>query len=602
MNLPILNVIVALAILAVPILWASKGKGYGLWSALLNLICCIAAGGIAFAVWEPLVYKFVLPIDNNNNLLRNIGWSACLLAPYIVSLLVLRILVDTFIKANLKFSDAANFVGGVVFGLGAGIITMGIIVTSFSYMRVSKEALGYEPIGEDGGNLIYEHRLWIPVDALTVMFYESLSRFAFGSDTPLALHRPDAHIQGALTRFVAHDDDNKRIGYTHISPDAFKVLARYQIADSVPTDTLLTDTMTQTNTQMVVDIRGKELEGPARLYGFVIQFLPAAREASGQVVIGPGQVRLVCQDADATDGHAYNPIAIIAESDTKGVLFRYPANTPDFLVGSIGNAQSTAFGFEFAVPADLTPTELLVRGVRVPLTGDLAEPKAVYESVAKRDAAINGRRIFEDLGISVGGVGIGDIDTSQAVMIPFDNRGMPDGFLFSANLPYGYNLHVTTAKGGFLLDANNKITNGETTRPTAELTSRDVPRNLRVSEIAMPGDSRIVQITVAQRSQLSEFGKALDQAPDKKKPPYLIADDGRAFPCVGFVYSDGTEATIRFRPDALIDAYDRLPQLSVSKREESLVLFFLVNSDSNLTGLSLGNMQVASFPRSVRQQ
>ena len=92
--MPMFNIIIVLALIAAPIMWASKAKGYGMFSAMLNLFCCIVAGGIAFALWEPLLYTFVL--NKDQGALRDIGSTACLLIPYIVSLFVLRMIVDTF--------------------------------------------------------------------------------------------------------------------------------------------------------------------------------------------------------------------------------------------------------------------------------------------------------------------------------------------------------------------------------------------------------------------------------------------------------------------------------------------------------------------------
>lgn len=598
--MPMFNIIIVLALIAAPIMWASKAKGYGMFSAMLNLFCCIVAGGIAFALWEPLLYAFVL--NKDQGALRDIGSTACLLIPYIVSLFVLRMIVDTFVKANLKFSDAANFVGGMVFGLAAGVITTGITAVAFSNLRLPDEILGYQALtDEEAGNFVYKNTLWVPVDVLTVRFYETLSLGGFATENALALHMPSAHIQAALNRAVVRSEDDRRVGYTHIAPDAAKVVGRYEVDASL--DALRTDTMSLNSPQQILDINGEPITGDSTLHGFLVEFLPNAMEGSGQWVVGPGQVRLVCRNADNTQAKSFNAIAIVAESDTKGILARYPANSRNLLIGSVGAGKSAAFAFEYIVPKIWTPTELIIRGTRFPLSGELASPKLVFDSVVKRDSAILTRDLFEELGVKVGGVTIGNIDESLAISIPFDNRQMPAGLTYTSQIPYGFNIPVTDARSAFLLDEENKIINGDGEFTNELLTNRETARSLRVNNISTPGDVRVVQISLARTSQTTEFGQAMNNIPDKDKPPYLIASDGRAFPCVGYVYTDGITTNIRFKPDDLIDSYQRdVPQLSVSKREESLTLIFLVNSDSKLTGLSIGNVKAASFPREVTPQ
>lgn len=600
--MPMFNIIILLALIAAPIMWASKAKGYGMFSALLNLFCAIVAGGIAFALWEPLVYSFVLTNAKNESIVRNIGWTVCLLGPYVVVYFVLRLIVDTLIKANLKFSDAANFIGGFVFGLGAGIISTGITAIAFSNLRLPAEILGYEALSdEDAGNLVYRNKLWVPVDVLTAKFYETLSLGGFGSQNALALHMPDVHIQAALNRAVAHSEDDRRIGYTHIASDAVKIAGRYAVTASI--DALRTDTLSVSSPQQILDIRGEPITGESTLHGFVIEFQPGAREGSGQVVVGPGQVRLVARNADNTDAKVFNAIAIIAESDTKGVLSRYPVNSRNLYIGSVGSAQSSSFAFEYIVPNQWTPTELIIRGTRFPLQGDLAQPKLAFDTVAARDRAVVNRNLFEELGIKIGGTALANVDASNATMIPLGNQNMPTGLSFTPQLPYNFNIPITDARSKFLLDADNKMINGEGDFTNELLLNRETARSLRVNSFATPGDVRVVQVSIARTSQLSEFGNAINKLASKEDTPYLIAEDGRAFACVGFLYTDGTSTTIRFKPDALIHSYMRdVPQLSVSQRDESLVLFFLVNSDSRLTGLTIGTTQAAIFPRPVRQQ
>ena len=51
--------------------------------------------------------------------------------------------------------------------------------------RLPPALLGYAPVVQENGNLVYKKRLWIPADSITVGLYERLSMGAFSTPTPL---------------------------------------------------------------------------------------------------------------------------------------------------------------------------------------------------------------------------------------------------------------------------------------------------------------------------------------------------------------------------------------------------------------------------------
>ena len=76
------NLIIIGLVVLIAYWWSNEGA----FSALLHLVCVIAAGTIAFAVWEPIVFG-VLSVDGAFGGLLP---GSVLLGVFIVALLILR--------------------------------------------------------------------------------------------------------------------------------------------------------------------------------------------------------------------------------------------------------------------------------------------------------------------------------------------------------------------------------------------------------------------------------------------------------------------------------------------------------------------------------
>ena len=82
--LTVLNIIIIVVLLGMAAIWAT----YGFFSAFLHLVLVIVSGTIAFAVWEPIAYMLLgrMPL---------MAWGVGLLAPFALTLIVLRGVLDT---------------------------------------------------------------------------------------------------------------------------------------------------------------------------------------------------------------------------------------------------------------------------------------------------------------------------------------------------------------------------------------------------------------------------------------------------------------------------------------------------------------------------
>ena len=95
----------------------------GCFSSLLHLVCVIASGAIALAVWEPITMAIM-----GGSSFDNYAWGIVLVGVFAISLVCLRFVCDKLVPANLQFPTWANYAIGGVAGLGSGILTIGNLV------------------------------------------------------------------------------------------------------------------------------------------------------------------------------------------------------------------------------------------------------------------------------------------------------------------------------------------------------------------------------------------------------------------------------------------------------------------------------------------
>ena len=174
-------------------LWMTRG----FFSALLHLICTVVAGAIAFAVWEPFAYA-LLGMDTSGGItlfLHSSAWAIALFVPFAVSLAILRITVDSLVRANVKVHPAAEYVGGGVCGLLAGVVTSGILVLSIGFLRAEDRLFGYKPIDFAGAGYVQRtEKLWVPTDKIVATMYGTLSRTTLRTENNLGTLYPDLDI------------------------------------------------------------------------------------------------------------------------------------------------------------------------------------------------------------------------------------------------------------------------------------------------------------------------------------------------------------------------------------------------------------------------
>ncbi len=364
----ITGVLVSGFILAMILWWGSQG----IFTAFLHLTAVIAAGAIAFAIWEPLGLGLLLPRQGDYS--RGVA----LLSSFILALLLIRACYDNLIKFNMKFNQVTNLLGGGLCGFFTGVLTSGIMIIGMSMMPIGKDLYGYVPytVGTDGTVSQTQKLFPFAVDEMTASFYQRLSVGSFSSDTPLAEHHPDLARQAFMYRVVYEPDST-----LSATAAAVKINKIYEL------ETPVKEFSNDMATAIPDNIVAKNLH---KLYGVEVDISRAgAADADGTVRIPPTQIRLQVANPKNESGvferELLAPIGFTL-NDT-GTPIYHPIK--DALDTGYVLGDHAAIMWLFAVPKEDTVEFILVRQNRyrplnpIPLQKDPTQlTKALGEPVA----------------------------------------------------------------------------------------------------------------------------------------------------------------------------------------------------------------------------
>jgi hypothetical protein len=201
----LINVVIIILIGLIAYWWSNQG----FLSALLHLVCVITAASLALAWWEPIVV---------DNLLTMSWWSGlmpgtAMLITFIVALAILRMVSDKLAFGNTQLPRPIDMVGGGVLGAISGVLTVGLLLVGVGLIDQPAAILGHVGWGRNLEGQIDgpAEPLWLPVDAWTVGFLETLSVGSLHPDLggrPLAEWNPGLDQLAGLLRDRKSTMDN----------------------------------------------------------------------------------------------------------------------------------------------------------------------------------------------------------------------------------------------------------------------------------------------------------------------------------------------------------------------------------------------------------
>ncbi len=590
----------ALAIVAVLLLsyvWSLRG----FFSALVHLICVVIAGGIAFAVWEPVGYLLLssAPLRGFASGLVDIAWGLALALPFAISLGLLRALADGILRANAQVEPAINYIGGGVCGLLSAIISVGVLVIALGYVRRPPmpfyESLEYS--NASPGAVEQKREFLRPrVDEWTAALYTKLSERLFNTLNPLGRWAPHVADMPSANR-MSFDEGR---GRTALRPKDVKFIGTYAVGDmasGAPFTADLTGDEWNPGPQKPVDIHGEPLT-TGYVFGVAVNLQPGATDR-GQFLIGATQAQLVVESADRSERKVLHPIALCTQSDKTDTkeFARFRFDSPELYFASVGAATDRYMAFEFAVPTTsaqrFRPIAMYIKGCRINL--EASTQPAVFESTQERDDAVRSQSLF-------GGTdGAGrNLDSTGAAVVEYNPRRGIDSSQtgISTGASLGFSMQNT--------ERGTALTTVEAPRGGHEITTGDgnfninvtkmgnVDRNLRINGFAVPNDSVLVRVNVTDKVPTSLLADNAASA-DRSQPAQVMDPTGTAYDCVGYIYKDAERIRIRYTLESPLRMLSEAPAVSRSKSDQNMILLFRVNRGVKIEKFVIGSKVIAEF-------
>lgn len=531
----ILNLFVIGLVLLIAYWWGSQG----LFSSFLHLVATICAGAVALAVWEPL---HLLILEKTSNLLLNgMGRGLALLLPFLLCLLIFRVLLDKLAPANLKFPHWADLSVGGVLGFASGTIIVGLTLISFGFFQSKDDFMGYHGYQRSRGNgqVALINGLWYPAHQHTSRFYEAISKSSFGSSTSLAQYSPELGKQWTLYR-DSHDGGKAS---SFMNPEGMSVLGY-----------------------------ARDPENPQRLF-VEVRFNSRGFDFGRQLTITAAQVRLIEAPTSRTEvaDVAYPAAWFQGHDERTRQEFN---NYHEF--NSISNIMSSEPGkseldavFEFRVPADFSPENsrrramLEVKGIRYELPSlDAATP-----ALLRRMTPLNE---IEKL------IAGGDINSLVSV-----SNGIP-----------GLNASRNTLPAGLRVDDEYFLVSGRGVFPPNQ--EAIISRALRIKGIAETPGERVVQVNMSRGGAADVFA-LVDQGEVSIEDRLVLTDDrGNTYTPIGYYKRSGGEIEVDLRPAERMTRVDQFPRTTLGGTE-TLSVIFRVTDGVRLTYLQAGDVIIGQI-------
>jgi hypothetical protein len=539
-------------------------SGQGLFSSLLNLVATLLALVVAFSVWEPVVYGFLL------RAMPEPAWGIGLLLPFGVSLIVLRVVIDKVIGGNLHFSPAIDKAGGALFGFLAGVLTIGVIIMGVEFSGVG-DFFGYAGYDLDPtGGAKPASSLWVPADSIAASTVATFSDGAFaplGSDDslnnnfPPVSDHPGLAVQAAMFMQSAFVGQPGAIPARHSVRDENVNLAKagYFVVKELPNNAIGNDkakiALKPASPTVVVGVE-IAVQGPGG---------SGAADADGVYRVTRGQVSLTYMNKDETTGTAF-PIGYVQNGQAASLLA-----PGDYAYSSASDTVTHYWVFQ--VPPNATPKTIRVKGVRVNLPPKPStDPAAVAALIRAPGSAV--------AGTAPGTPG------SQAPALPtgLPSPGSAQLVTVSDRLPEAVSKNsLNTASIEF---SDKGIVRGE----GLVAGERGLGGNLAVTRFSHPENAVIVQVSLGTNTPESLLGKIMANATAVTQAPVLLDDAGNRYFAIGYLISQAGKYRIRFDAGDPIRALTQVPTNSASG-DDRVSLIYQVQKNAVLKSFDLGNAQ-----------
>jgi len=524
--------------------WANQG----FLSSLLHFVAVVCAGTLAFAFWEPLVMGVLL----KNLAFDNYAWGLSLGVLFLVALVVIRVAFDRLAPANVQIPHTADLIFGGIFGVGSGVLTVGILLISAGMIQGADELVGFKGWGREGRELSTAHggtthKLWVPAHTWTADFFEFISAGAFFPELgrrPLGQVYPDLdQVSWGLHR----DTYRQGTSRTSTPPDAI---------------TIPRDGVNMTDQRIFVDVVANN----------------KSYDHSQMFVLSRSQVRLLAYEGgdvsrgQVSAGFPDRWTQQVATGTATPIERTFLFDNPSHYVTSMPGLQEVRFQLEFPVgPNDheirpgAIPVYIQIKGVR-------------YELPAvQRGSAIEVR----------------DVPGSPGAPADDPNAPMAE----AGDIVIRHDLRpIISATINNLLSiehVDRALTEGQQTFRVGE---RGGTRETRIDRIFATEGTKIVRVDVGRRKLGDLHGPKREQAeqlaranPGTEDGPRLYDSSGNAYRPKGYIHATPDEATIKLTPSNLIRFVSELPYLPTDGTH-NLWLIYEIPVGATITSFRYGEL------------
>lgn len=537
--------IVVFVILAA--LWFSN---QGLFSSLLHLIVTLCAGALAFAFWEPLTINYL--IDR----MPEYAWAVGLLVPFILALLLIRVVLDKLVPGNVKFHNLVDMFGGGAVGAIAGILAAGVLVIGLQF--ISGFGLGgYKPfaIGVNG-QIDRAAKLWIPVDDIAGSTFTTLSGGTFlpWSGKSLGVYQPNIVERAGTYSLNSRDGARNAIRPANVEVTGYVTLPAADLPEAVSRGDGNQAAVVSTDIQLVA---GEETAGAADVDGS----FTATRAQVGLIAVSKTK----------------RPKAKLVYADGYVVGKDFGTLTdPQEFARSRPAVDNQSFDWIFHLPDDYEPRFIVIKQLRLPITEDMIKPNGDAEQwlTATRwipepedgDGPSNGNdtSMGNQTGPPVGAEGL-RIEVNDALP-----RSLSRNWINTSSPNASFD-----DENDALIRANGVIR-----------LSGQIGRGLAIDRVSHSPNTAIVRVQFSPKKAQSLYGKAMQFAA-QVAAPVLVSDDGAKYSAIGWARANSAEVEVQIDTARTIRSMAEVKVNDLRDNEE-LYLYFRTGKGVRITSFQIG--------------
>lgn len=342
----------------------------GLFSASINFFLTVLAAALAFGLYEDVYFSYLIDRQPDD------GRGIALMAIFLISLLVMRVVIDLIIKDNMHFPMYVDRAGGGIFGFLTAMIIIGTLAAGIQMLPFPYQWLGYSRyamFNDDTGEAVsltpkedrekeedvlakldlgkvnfVRKNLWLNPDGFAVALVSHLSDNALAGRSSYARMNPDLLGDLYWTRFTQVGQKTTLAR----KADAIKVEACWELED----DALFNSIRSPDGKTLTLKAPGKNgaPESGNRFLAVRASLTADAADDGTNYRFTTGQVQLAARGSGGRT-EKYQLVGVNAGPDVP-----IPKDRPRDLYYRLSQGESVAraggqFDFVFEVPKDAEP-------------------------------------------------------------------------------------------------------------------------------------------------------------------------------------------------------------------------------------------------------